>query len=247
VSVLSGVTPTGRPSPVERVLAELRRALGWRRRLLSAGLLAGAMAVALQVLAPPPPATVPVLVAARDLAAGAALTRADLRVAHRPPSSLPAGALTAPDEATGRPVSSAVRRGEVLTDVRLVGADALRGLGARLVAAPVRVAEPGTAALVRPGDTVDVLAAAAGSTGATGDAGDAGDATGVGYARLVASAVRVLSVPDPAGGRLAGPVDAGVLLVVATTSSTAARLAAAAVTDRLSVVLRAPAYRASGP
>jgi hypothetical protein len=38
-----------------------------------------------------------------------------------------------------------------------------------------------------------------------------------------------------------------VLLVVATTSSTAARLAAAAVTDRLSVVLRAPAYRASGP
>jgi pilus assembly protein CpaB len=240
VSVLFGIVPTVRPSPVERVLAELRRALGWRRRLLSAGLLAGAMAVALQVLAPPPPATVPVLVAARDLAAGAALTRADLRVAHRPPASLPAGALTSQAAATGRPVSSAVRRGEVLTDVRLVGAGMLRGLGPNLVAAPVRVAEPGTAALVRPGDTVDVLAAAAGSSG------DAGEATGGGYARLVASAVRVLSLPAPAGGRLAGPVDAGVLLVVATTSSTAARLAAAAVTDRLSVVLRAPAYRTAG-
>jgi pilus assembly protein CpaB len=240
VSVLFGIAPTVRPSPVERALAELRRALGWRRRLLSAGLLAGAMAVALQVLAPPPPATVPVLVAARDLAAGADLTRADLRVAHRPPASLPAGALTSQAAATGRPVSSAVRRGEVLTDVRLVGAGVLRGLGPGLVAAPVRVAEPGTAALVRPGDTVDVLAAAAGSSS------DAGEATGGGYARLVASAVRVLSVPAPAGGRLAGPVDAGVLLVVATTSSTAARLAAAAVTDRLSVVLRAPAYRTAG-
>jgi Flp pilus assembly protein CpaB len=244
VSVLSGVAPSGRPSAVERVLAELRRALGWRRRLLSAGLMAGAMAVALQVLAPPPPATVPVLVAARDLAAGTDLTRADLQVVYRPPASLPAGALSAPDGATGRPVSSAVRRGEVITDVRLAGAGALRGLGAGLVAAPVRVAEPGTAGLVRPGDTVDVLAAAAGSSG---DVSDAGDATGGGYARLVASAVRVLSVPDQAGGRLAGPVDAGVLLVVATTSSTAARLAAAAVTDRLSVVLRAPAYRTSGP
>jgi len=240
VSIFFGVAPAGRPSPVERVLAELRRALGWRRRLLSAGLLAGAMAVGLQVLAPPPPATVPVLVAARDLAAGAALTRADLRVAHRPPASLPAGALSAPDAATGRPVSSAVRRGEVLTDVRLVGPGALRGLGPGLVAAPVRVAEPGTAALVRPGDTVDVLAAAAGNSG------DVSDATGGGYARLVASAVRVLSVPAPPGGRLAGPVDAGVLLVVATTSSTAARLAAAAVSDRLSVVLRAPAYRTAG-
>jgi Flp pilus assembly protein CpaB len=241
MSVLSGVASTGRPSPVERVLTELRRALGWRRRLVSAGLLAGAMAIALQVLAPPPPPTVPVLVAARDLAAGAALTRADLRVAHRPPDTLPTGALSAPGAATGRPVSSAVRRGEVLTDVRLVGAGALRGLGAGLVAVPVRVAESGTAALVRPGDTVDVLAAAA------GNAGDAADATGGDYARLVASAVRVLSVPAPPGGRLAGPVDAGVLLVVATTSSTAARLAAAAVTDRLSVVLRAPAYRTAGP
>jgi Flp pilus assembly protein CpaB len=247
VSVLFGVAPAGRPHPVERVLAELRRALGWRRRLLSAGLLAGAMAVALQVLAPPPPATVPVLVAASDLAAGATLTRADLRVAHRPPASLPAGALSALDAATGRPVSSAVRRGEVLTDVRLVGPGALRGLGPGLVAAPVRVAEPGTAALVRPGDTVDVLAAAAGNSRDVSDVSEAGDATSGGYARLVASAVRVLSVPAPPGGRLAAaPVDAGVLLVVATTSSTAARLAAAAVTDRLSVVLRAPAYRTAG-
>jgi Flp pilus assembly protein CpaB len=235
------MAPAGRPGLVERVLAELHRALGWRRRLLSAGLLAGAMAVALQVLAPPPPATVPVLVAARDLAAGAELTRADLRVAHRPPATLPAGALSAPDAATGRPVASAVRRGEVLTDVRLVGAGALRGVGPGLVAAPVRVAEPGTAALVRPGDTVDVLAAAAGG----GDSSDSTSAAGA-YARLVASAVRVLSVPAPSGGRLAGPVDSGVLLVVATTSSTAARLAAAAVTDRLSVVVRAPAYRRSG-
>jgi pilus assembly protein CpaB len=227
VSVLFGIAPTVRPSPVERALAELRRALGWRRRLLSAGLLAGAMAVALQVLAPPPPATVPVLVAARDLAAGAALTRADLRVAHRPPASLPAGALTSQAAATGRPVSSAVRRGEVLTDVRLAGADSVRGLGDGVVAAPVRIADADSAALLRPGDLVDVLAAAT-SPGATGD-----------EARLVASAVRVLSAPRPAGGGLGSSVlGEGALLLVATTQATAQRLAGAAVGDRLSVVLR---------
>ena len=230
MTFLPGPPPATGPGTVERLLGELHRALGWRRRVLSAGLLAGAMALALQVLEPAPPATVPVLVAAHDVRAGATLRSGDLRLTRRPAATLPAGALSLVASATGRPVATAVRRGEVLTDVRLAGAGALRGLAAGTVAAPVRVADPATADLVRPGDTVDVLAAGA------------GDADG-GYARLAASAVPVLSVLRTSASDATG--EPGVLLVVATTSVTAQRLAAAAVTDRLSVVLRRPAYRST--
>jgi hypothetical protein len=71
------------------------------------------------------------------------------------------------------------------------------------------------------GNVVDVLAAAA-----DGDA------------RLVASAVRVLVVPRAAPDRLGLGTGDGALLLVLTTSATAERLAAAAVSDRLSIVIR---------
>jgi len=217
-----------RTSPVDRWLRELRRAVAWRRRLLSAGLAAGSVAFSLQALAPPPPAGTDVVVAARDLAAGAVVSTGDLRVAHRPAGDVPSGALTSIAAATGRPVSSAVRRGEVLTDVRLVGPAALRGLADGTVAAPVRVVDAESAALLRPGDVVDLLAASATPDAPTGEA------------RLVASGVRVLLAPRQQRSSLTAGLGNGALLLVATSSSTAARLAAAAVTDRLSVVLRGP-------
>lgn len=211
---------------LDRWLRELRRAVLWRRRLLTAGLLAGAMAFALHVLAPPPAPVIGVVVAARDLTAGSELADG-ARVVDRPATSVPAGALTAvPARAV---LAAPVRRGEVLTDVRLVGPSALRGLGPGLVAAPVRVADAEEAALLHVGDVVDVLAARP----AIDDTGDTDDT-----ARLVASAVRVLSVPTPDHGPLSGVASDGALLLVATTAPTAARLAASAVTDRLSVVLR---------
>jgi Flp pilus assembly protein CpaB len=208
-------------SPVDRWWRELRAAVVWRRRLLAAGLLAGSVAVALHALAPPPPPRAAVLVAARDLPAGRTLATGDLRVVRLPQVAVPAGALTSVRAASGAEVATAVRRGEVLTDVRLAGSAALRGLSPGVVAAPVRLADAGVAALLRPGDVVDVLAAGAGDGSA---------------ARLVASTARVLSVPSPSP---AGALDGGgTLVLLATTSATAARLAAAAVTDRLSVVLR---------
>jgi pilus assembly protein CpaB len=217
------------PGRVDRWLRELRRAAAWRRRLLAAGLLAASMAFALHALAPPPRPGVDVLLATRDVPAGATLRDGDLRVARRPVELVPTGSLAARDLAVGRAVSSAVRRGEVLTDVRLVGPGSLRGLAAGLVATPVRIADAEAAGLLRPGDVVDVLAATA-----TPEAGS-------GEAWLVAAAVRVLSAPRPAhDGLSADTLGDGALLLLATTSPTASRLAAAAVTDRLSVVLRGP-------
>ncbi|MGH8893683.1 MAG: hypothetical protein ACRDWY_10345, partial [Actinomycetes bacterium] len=133
-----------------------------------------------------------------------------------------------PVAARGRTVVSAVRRGEPLTDVRLVGPAVFDRLGPGLVAAPVRVADAESVRLLRPGDVVDVLAA--GATEASGPA------------RLVAASARVLTIPrggrafdGPYGGVALGD---GGLVLLTTTGPTAARLAGAAVTDRLSIVLR---------
>lgn len=215
-------------SPVDRWLRELRRAVSWRRRLLAAGLAAGSVAFALQALDPPPPPGTDVVVAAHDLAAGTVLSTGDLRLVHRPTGEVPRGALSLAAMATGRPVASAVRRGEVLTDVRLVGPGVLRGLAAGTVAAPVRIADADSAALLRPGDVIDLLAASATPEAPAGEA------------RLVASSVRVLLAPRQQRSGLTAGLSNGALLLVATSASTAARLAAAAVTDRLSVVLRGP-------
>ena len=193
----------------------LLAAVARHRALLAAGLAAAAVASGLSAVAPAPEPTTLVLTAARDLAAGAALAPADLVAAAVPDALVPAGALTDAAEVAGRLVAGPVRRGEPLTDVRLLGA-ALLPAGPE-VAVPVRLAEPATAALVAAGDRVDVLAAAP----------EGGLA-----AQVVATGLAVLSVPAPSDL----PAE-GALVVVAASRSTAARLAAAAVTGRLSVAV----------
>jgi Flp pilus assembly protein CpaB len=196
-------------------LGDLRRALSRHRVLLSAGLAAGSVATAVTALAPAAAPTTAVVVAARDLTAGVPLGSGDVRTVELPSAAVPSGALVDPAAALGRLVPGPVRAGEPLTDVRLLGA-ALLPPGSE-VATPVRVAERATAALVREGDVVDVLSAAPDGSAA---------------AATVVTAVRVLSVPladdDPGEGAL---------LVLAATRPAAARLAAAAVTGRLSVVV----------
>jgi len=201
---------------------ELRRAATWHRRLLAAGLAAAAVAVGLQVLRPPPPPTVEVLAAARDIDAGAALVAGDVVALTLPSDAVPSGALDPAADVTGRAVAGPIRAGEPITDVRLVGPALVAGLGEGLVATPVRVADAGTAGLVRPGDRVDVLATPVGQ-----------DTTGQ-PSRIVAAEVVVIAVP---GADRAGFVE-GALLVLATTPEEAAGLAAATVTDRLSLTLR---------
>lgn len=188
------------------------QAVARHRALLAAGLAAASVAAGLSAAVPTPPPTVAVLSAARDLAAGTVLTPEDLGTAELPTALVPAGALLDVASVAGRLVAGPIRRGEPLTDVRLLGAGLLPP--GSDVAVPVRLAEPATAALVRAGDTVDVLSAAAEG------------------ASVVATRLAVLSVPD-----LGDAAGEGALVVVAASRSAAARLAAAAVTGRLSVVV----------
>jgi len=210
-----GTNALGRSTPRRMTPRDLLRAAARHRALLAAGLAAASVASALSVVTPAAAPTVLVLTAARDLAAGSVLAPEDLARAAVPRALAPEGALTDLASVTGRLVAGPVRRGESLTDVRLLGAGLLPP-GSR-VAVPVRLAEPATGALLQAGDTVDVLSASP----------EGGEA-----ARLVASELVVLSVPD-----LADAAGEGALVVVAATRSTAARLAAAAVTGRLSVVV----------
>ena len=176
--------------------------------------------------APPTVPTDRVVVAARDLAAGTALAAADLQVVSMPAAVVPAGASRRAAGLIGRVAAGAIRRGEALTDARVVGPGLAVGLRpAESAAVPVRLADPDTAALVRAGDRVDVLG--------TPVAPDGTQATG-GETVQLASAVRVLAVlasRDPADG---------VVLVVATSQAAARTLAGAATRHRLAVNVRAP-------
>ncbi|CAM5462536.1 MULTISPECIES: RcpC/CpaB family pilus assembly protein [Streptomyces] len=98
----------------------------------------------------------------------------------------------------------------------------------RLVAAPVRIADPETVRLLRPGDRVDVIA--------VGDTG--GD-----DARVVARGARVAKVPRAAagpGGHAAsggGEAGSGALVVLSVERSTATALLGAGTSGRLAVAV----------
>jgi len=124
------------------------------RRALAAGLLITAGVLTLSDRPGPQPG-VHVLAVVRDLGSGSTLGSSD--VTTLVVAQAPDGALRITSEAVGRLLSAPVRKGEVLTDVRLVsGAGPDPGPGR--VAVPIRPADPGTVELLTPGVHVAVLA-----------------------------------------------------------------------------------------
>lgn len=223
--------PRGAPRPSPGWVRELRKAVSWHRKLLASGLLAGSVALMITALSPPPPVTVQVVAAAADLGAGTKLASHQLRLIALPEEGVPAGALRQLRDAVGNVLAGPVRRGEAVTDVRLVGPSLVATYGRGMVAVPIRIADAASTELLQPGDVIDVLAAASDPTGHPAQAS----------ARLVASAVPVLTLPRSKGLAFGnGRLDEGALIVVATTEETASRLAAAAVASRLSLTIRPP-------
>jgi Flp pilus assembly protein CpaB len=127
--------------------------------------------------------------------------------------------------AVGRVLAGPMRRGEVLTDVRLVGGGLLEGYGPGIVATPVRVADGGTVRLVRPGDQVDVLAAGVTEADPATELipGMEAGPKQTTQARLIVSAVHVIAVPRESAETRA----AGGLIVLATNRLQAAALVGA--------------------
>lgn len=126
-----------------------------RRRLLAAVLTVVAVLAGFRAVAAPPPPTVTVTVAGRDLPAGTFLRPQDLTTAKFAQGTPPDGLAKAP---VGRMLAAAVRRGEPITDARLLGPRLDDGHPG-LVAMPVRLPDGAMAALLRAGDSIDLLAA----------------------------------------------------------------------------------------
>jgi Flp pilus assembly protein CpaB len=108
-----------------------------------------------------------VVVAAHDLSPGVALTAADMRIERRSATTVPDGSQTTIDALVGTTLAGPARRGEVLTDVRVLGsrlAGLAAGPDARVV--PLHLADAAVLDLIRPGDVVDVMGAADAGTDA---------------------------------------------------------------------------------
>lgn len=204
-----------------------------RRARIGAALLLAALALLDAVVRPPRPPTAEsaggttVPIAARDLAGGSVLAATDVALAHLPASAVPAGVLPSATAAVGRTLAGAVRRGEPLTDARVVGPSLARLAGGPgTVAVPVRLADPGVARLLRPGDRVDVVSVTQSGTGS-----------------VVVSAAPVLALPGGAGDPAdvpAGSTVEGALVVLAVPAYLAPQLSSSALSTRLTVTLRPP-------
>jgi Flp pilus assembly protein CpaB len=218
------VTDPSLASTFPERLTAILRGTGWRRAALARRWLAGLLALAAVVLAVRgqlgAAGSVPVLVAARDLAPGSVLAAADTRIARWPPELVPAGALTASADAEGRVIAGAANRGEPLTAPRLAGPElARRAMGSSDAASvPIRLADAGVAGLLGPGRQVDVVT--------LGERTD--------QPTVLATGATVLTVlpPDQKPGAQ------GRLVLVAVPRAAATRLAAATLAREVTVTLR---------
>jgi Flp pilus assembly protein CpaB len=192
---------------------------GWRRLALLRRSAAAVLAAVALVLALAPrtgAGGVPLVVAAVDLPAGSTLRAEQLAIREWPAELTPTGAVREVAGAAGRILVGAARSGEPLTDVRLAGAGLGLGSGAGAAAVPVRLADAGVAAVLVPGNRVDLV-----TVGARTD-----------EPLVLAAAATVLAVL-PEDSRTSGR-----LVLVATAPGQAARVAAAALTDQVAVTLR---------
>lgn len=170
-------------------------------------------------------APVPVLVATRDMGPGAVLGSGDVAARELPATLVPDGAARAMDQTMGRTLAAPVRRGEPLTDVRLVGAGLARAVSADpgAVSVPLRLPDADVAALLHPGAVVDVVSVGERQSQPV----------------VLARRARVLAVldPDTRSGVGARPAE-GRLVLVALDAAAATRVAAASLSQALTVTVR---------
>ena len=208
-----------RGRPPRRPLLSLGRAVSWHRRKLAVLAALAAVLTGLAAAAPDGPPTLSVVRATSELAGGTRLADADLELAHVVAADAPRGALTDPAAAVGQLLAAPVAEGQIITPAAFTTARAVTSRGR--VVAPLRLADADLAALLRPGDQVDVIAADPQSA----------------QADVVARAVRVVTVPR-ADSDESSQTTAGTLILIEVDPGTARVLARAAVSATLTVIWR---------
>ena len=172
--------------------------------------------MALQAAAPPPPETVTVWTARRDLPGGARLATDDLVATHLPPEAVPSGAISSPAAVAGRTLAAPLLRGEPVTTVRTVAGGLLRGYPGT-TAVPLRITDAAVVDLLRVGDRVSLVAA---------------DPEGRQTPRQLVYDVPIVAIPATQESGLAAG-SPGRLVVAAVPTSEASEVAAAAATSVL--------------
>ncbi|GAB3529696.1 hypothetical protein GCM10027402_33540 [Arthrobacter monumenti] len=178
------------------------------------------------------------MVAGSDLAAGQVLRPSALTLADVPPGIAPGSAYSSVEQLIGKQLGAPVRSGEILTDAALLGPGLLIGAPPGTVAVPLRVTDPGTVKLVRPGERVNVVVS-----------------TGNGYERAIESEVAAEDVvvlwtsaagsaaqssSTGGGGGWLGTSEAEGLVVIAAAPGQAKSLAGASARGKVSLVMVGP-------
>jgi Flp pilus assembly protein CpaB len=160
------------------------------------------------VLWPKAPPQQTVVVAARDLGAGMALTAADLTTATLPASQAPTDAVSDPAALVGQTLAVVRFAGEPVTP-RHLGPAVTLAPDERGIAVQVQV-DTGLAGLLRPGMTVGVVATLAGQTPDPADSqpGVVASPVRTVYAKALLEGVRVLYVPPEFQARPYTPLTA---------------------------------------
>lgn len=167
----TGRARAGRARPDQLRSGTLRRArrIVWRWRFALAGALFGlAVGLTVHLLRPPPPPTVDVAVTARPIAAGSELTRDDIAVRAVAADLAPPGTVHTVRGLLGRAAVVGLPAGAPLhrTLVSDTGVSAAAPHGTVVV--PVRLSDDAVAALLRPGDRVDLLSGTTSGSEPTG-------------------------------------------------------------------------------
>lgn len=176
----------------------LRRRILLHRRPLAALLAAAAILLSFRAATAPPPPAVTVLTASRDLPAGTVLTADDLSPTAYSPASVPDRSIRQAGRLVGRTLASPLRRGEPVTDLRVVKDTILDGYPGSS-AVPVRIVDVETVAMLRVGDIVSLVGT---------------DPQNPSKSALIAHNVPVIAIPKPTGGHLVSS-NPGRLIVVA--------------------------------
>lgn len=160
-----------------------------------------------------------VVVAAADLSPGTVLGGDTVRLEKHSAATIPDGVVTGIAAVDGLTLAGPARRGEVLTDARVLGSR-LTGLAAgpdaRVV--PLHLADSAVLDVIRPGDLVDVLGAPASG--------------GEGRPRLLAASAVVVLVPaagKPTGGER--------VVLIALPAAVATAVAAASLVQSLTLTI----------
>lgn len=185
-----------------------------RRRLLAAGFAGLAVFFALAAMKPTT-AGGPVVVTRHDLVSGSVLTAADLRTVSLPTARRPSHASASTAALIGRRLAGPMRRGEIVTDYRLLQPGLLAGYDDDLVLSTVRIADATQLSSVKVGDHVNVIGS---------------DPQGESGSSVIARRAVVISLPRTAGE------DNSPAVAVAVPEKVGLALATAALDARLSVL-----------